>query len=130
APLLPEEFEAQLAWALPAWPDDVLQYWLQHGHGPVAHGERLAGAVLAAGSRPLSTVVAELGRHHRLAGAVPFVARLVGALALPPRRLAHRELPLGGYADVTTRGAPEHVLPVQLALEPEEFLRRFAQGEL
>jgi hypothetical protein len=61
---------------------------------------------------------------------VPFVSRLVSALSLPPRRLIDRELPLGGYADVTTRGLPEQILPGQFALDELEFLRRFAENEL
>jgi hypothetical protein len=58
------------------------------------------------------------------------VAQLDGALALPPRRLADSELPLGGYSDVATRGLPEQILPGQFALDPDEFLRRFAGREL
>ncbi|MEJ7680216.1 MAG: hypothetical protein WKG06_20645 [Segetibacter sp.] len=51
-------------------------------------------------------------------------------LALPPRRLAHAELPLGGYSDVANRGQPEQILPGQFALDMDEFLRRFAEREL
>ena len=36
----------------------------------------------------------------------------------------------GGYTDITTRGAPERILPIQFALDGEEFLRRFAEREL
>ncbi|HEY1189906.1 MAG TPA: hypothetical protein VGE74_19810, partial [Gemmata sp.] len=39
-------------------------------------------------------------------------------------------LPLGGYCDVTTRGGPERLLPSQFALDPDEFVRRFAAHEL
>ncbi len=49
---------------------------------------------------------------------------------MPPRRLAWAELQNGGYADLTTKGAPEQILPIQLAYEREEFLRRFAEHEL
>jgi hypothetical protein len=129
-PLSPEEVETYLASALPAWPAETLLHWLRHGQGPPEGGARLAAAVLESRLRPLATVLAEAGRHDRLAGAMPFVDRLVGALALPQRRLAPPQLPLGGYADVTTRGAPEGILPAQLALEPEEFIRRFAENEL
>src|SRR5262249_9229873 len=45
-------------------------------------------------------------------------------------RLDHSELPIGGYADVTTRGLPEQLLPSQFAVEDLEFVRRFAQNEL
>src|SRR5262249_28902167 len=39
-------------------------------------------------------------------------------------------LPLGGYADVATRGHLEQLLPSQLAYEDLEFIRRLAQREL
>src|SRR5262249_55810374 len=48
----------------------------------------------------------------------------------PPRRLAQRELPMGGYADVTTRGHPEQLLPSQFAVDTLEFIRRYAENEL
>src|SRR5205807_6694659 len=40
------------------------------------------------------------------------------------------ELPVGGYADVTTHGRPDQVLPSQLALDEWDFLRRYADHEL
>ena len=80
--------------------------------------------------RACSATLADLERRPRLAGAAPLIAPLAGALALPPRRLAQAEQPTGGYADVTTRGLPEQILPGQFALDPEEFLRRFAEREL
>ncbi len=49
---------------------------------------------------------------------------------MPPRRLDHSELPVGGYADVTTRGQPERLLPSQFAVDGLEFVRRFAEKEL
>ena len=61
---------------------------------------------------------------------MPLVERLAGALTLPPRRLAHAELPIGGYADIATRGQPEQILPAQFVLDDIEFLRRFAAHEL
>jgi hypothetical protein len=54
----------------------------------------------------------------------------VGALSLPPRRLADHQLPMGGYADVGTRGQPEQILPAQFALDELEFLRRHTEHEL
>ena len=39
-------------------------------------------------------------------------------------------MPVGGYADVTTRGKPDQILPSQFALEDLEFVRRFAENEL
>ena len=42
-------------------------------------------------------------------------------MTLPPRRLAHQELPVGGYADVTTHGPLEQILPAQFALDEWDF---------
>ena len=66
----------------------------------------------------------------RLSGAIPLVNAMVSALSLPPRRATPPQLPLGGYADVTTRGEPEQLLLSQLALDPDDFVRRFAEKEL
>ncbi len=80
--------------------------------------------------RSLADSLAELERRPRLAGIGRLVSRLEGVLSLPPRRLAWSELQEGGYADITTKGSPEQILPIQFALEGEEFLRRFAEREL
>ena len=80
--------------------------------------------------RSLAETLAELERSPRLAGIGRLVSRLEGAISLPPRRLAWSELQDGGYSDITTKGAPEQILPIQFALEGEEFLRRFAEREL
>jgi hypothetical protein len=129
-PFTPAEFEAIVSSALGRYSHDELVHWLRHGlpAAPDA-SQRLAAEVLA---RPplLGDVLDELGRHERLAGAAPLVARLVGALALPPRRLADRQLPIGGYSDVGTRGQPEQILPAQFALDQLEFVRRHAENEL
>ena len=130
-PFTPEVFEAYLAVDLEPFTDEDLLHWFRHGTPRLRdQGEDLARALLASKPPTLEMVLAELSRHDRLSGAVPFVARLVSALTLPPRRLIDRELPLGGYADVTTRGMPEQILPAQFALDDLEFLRRFAEHEL
>jgi hypothetical protein len=130
-PLTPEVFEAVLACALEGYSFEQLADALRHGQ-PLARdaGPRLAQEVLLARPPSLGEVLADCSRHERLAGAVAFVDQLVGALTLPPRRLADRQLPLGGYADVGTRGQPEAILPVQFALDELEFLRRHAEHEL
>jgi hypothetical protein len=108
-----------------------LVHWFRHGRGPQPKaGEDLARELAAPRPRHLLEILATVTLRDRLAGAAPFVAQLVSALALPPRRLAHQELPLGGFADVTTRGHPEHLLPSQFAVEGDEFVRRFAEHEL
>jgi hypothetical protein len=123
----PEEFEEALSRQVDTLSDETIRHWLKHGRGPlVAPDARLAlpRACVLAG------VSAELARRPRLAGATRLVSRLEGAICLPPRRLARTDLENGGYSDVTTRGAPEQILPIQFALDEPEFLRRFAEHEL
>jgi hypothetical protein len=130
-PLYHEVFEATLAAALEGYSKEDLEHWFRHGQGPVRRqGEELAKSLLADKPPNLEAVLAEISRHDRLSGAVPFVAQLVGALTLPPRKLIDRDLPLGGYADVTTRGQPDQILASQFALDELEFLRRYAENEL
>src|SRR5262249_21689073 len=92
--------------------------------------EELAREIVPEKPRVLGDVLEALARRERLADALPYVAQLVSVLALPPRRLARQELPVGGYADVTTRGLPERLLPSQFALDDLDFIRRFAENEL
>ncbi len=128
-PLLPEAFQEQVLHQLAAYADDDLRAWFATGRGPI----RKAGAALAQEPpqpRTVAGVLAELLQRPRLAGAETYVPQLVSALALPPRRLTPQELPLGGYADMVTRGQVEDLLPSQHALDDLEFLRRFAEREL
>ena len=130
-PLAPAEFRAIVGRALARYGDDEVEHWLRHGTGPLkTAGDDVARALLATKPPSLDGVLADLAQRPRLAGAVPFVAQITGALSLPPRRLDQHELPQGGYADVTTRGRPEYILPSQYALDDLEFLRRFAENEL
>jgi hypothetical protein len=128
-PRPPEWFEAHVVRALESYGFDDYLHWFRHGTGPDKNVAPLAQAVAA---RPpsLAGVLAELARSPRLAGAMPYVDRFVGALTLPRRKLDRHELPVGGYDDITTRGNPAQLLPGQLALEPHEFVRRFAEREL
>ena len=76
-------------------------------------------------SRTCRAGPAEAPRRRRVSGWA-----LGRRLSLPPRRLEHQPVAVGGYADVTTRGHPEHLLPHQFALDGMEFLRRFAEREM
>ena len=126
-PLEPPEFEAGVRAGLRAFSADDLAHWLRHGRGPVGEaGEAVARVV----PKTLGEQLAEVESRPRLRVAAGLVARLAGALALPPRRLAQAELPLGGYSVVANRGQPEQILPGQFALDMDEFLRRFAEREL
>jgi hypothetical protein len=125
--LEPEEFESLVRDAVAELSDEAIGHWLRYGREPVGDaGERLTRFR----PRSLSAALADLERRPRLAGVGRLVSRLESALSLPPRRLAWSELQNGGYADVTTRGTPEQILPIQFALDSEEFLRRFAEREL
>ncbi len=130
-PLAVGDFEDQVLQAASAYTAPDLLHWFKYGNGPVKEAAKtIAQEVASTKPRSLAGVLADLARHDRLAGAVPFVSQLVSALSLPPRRLAHNELPLGGYSDVTTTGNPEQILPSQFALDDLEFLRRYAEREL
>jgi hypothetical protein len=129
--LSPGDFEARVLAALKPLTEEELRSWFRHGRGPIKEaGEEVARQLAALQPRSLAGILSQLAQNPRLSGAVPFVAQLVSALALPPRRMARPELPLGGYADVTTRGQPEHLLPSQFGLEDLEFIRRYAEKEL
>jgi hypothetical protein len=125
------EFEIRFLNALKRLSPGEIGSWLRHGRPPIpAVGERVAQAIEALRPKSLEGALAAIAGRERLAGAVPMVAQLVAALTLPPRRLAHRALPTGGYADIATRGRPEQILPSQFAIDDVEFLRRFAENEL
>ncbi len=126
-----DTFEGLLGVELEAYSFRELVHWFRHGQ-PSAEdqGEAVAEGLLADKPLSLSEFLAKVSRHDRLSGAVPFVDTLVGAISLPPRRHAEPLVAIGGFADVTTKGRPEAILPSQFALDEWEFLRRFAQNEL
>ena len=102
-----------------------------HGRGPVDESaETLVAEAVSLRPPNFAETLAALELRPRLSQAVPMVAHLAGALTLPARKLSDHSPPVGGYADVTTRGLPEQILPSQFALDDLEFLRRFAGGEL
>jgi hypothetical protein len=130
-PLSALDFEMRLQNALKQLGPDEIASWLRHGRGPLREpGLRVAEEIDALKPKTIEGILAALSARERLAGAIPMVAQLVSALNMPPRRLAHQALPTGGYADVTTRGRPEQILPSQFAIDDVEFLRRFAENEL
>jgi hypothetical protein len=130
-PLSAEVFEAHLAASLARYTPEQLVHWFRHGEPPVDdQAGRLASEITQRKPPSLSDVLAEVSRHERLRQAVPHVARLEGALSLPPRRLQSPRLQQGGYSDITAKGHPEQLLPSQFALDDLEFLRRWADNEL
>jgi hypothetical protein len=126
-PLRPEEFEAHILAALEAYSQEELTEWLRHGRGPVHDA---AGALARLLPASLAGRLAALLERPRLAGAEAFLRQLSGALTLPPRRLDQRDMPIGGYADVATRGPIAQILPSQFALDEDDFFRRLAEHEL
>jgi hypothetical protein len=128
-PLTRTEFERRIARRLSSLTDADLVHWFTHGSGPGLGGHALAEEIESLPSR-MARLLALARRRSRLVGAASLVPALDAALTLPPRGRPPEALPLGGYADVTTRGAPERLLPGQFALEPDEFVRRFAENEL
>src|SRR5262249_2678866 len=107
-----------------------LEHWLNFGCGPDEAGDKLADEIAARPPSLLEVMEAASRDRERLSGALALVSSLAGAITLPPRRLDQHELAVGGYADVTTRGSPERLLPSQYALDSLEFVRRFAEQEL
>lgn len=128
-PLDPIRFERMIIQEVSELTSDELRHWLRYGRGAIREGvaERVASLPRP---RSLSTLLSALERRPRLEGTTSLAVHLSGALTLPPRRLAPATLPLGGYADLATRGQPERILPSQLALDGDEFVRRFAAHEL
>src|SRR5262249_41658462 len=129
-PLPPAYFEEKVLSAAADYTEAGLEDWFRHGRGPV----KQAGQTLGRGLKPpeprsLAGALAALLERPRLAGIRSLVAPLVSALTLPPRRLAWQEIPVGGYADVTTHGRPDQILPSQFALDGWDFFRRFAEHE-
>jgi len=126
-PLEPEAFETFVFLALQRYGDEEMDDWLCDGRGPVAEAAHaLAQVIPMSLSERLDTLLA----RPRLAAAQAFLKQLTGALTLPPRRLLHNDLPLGGYTDVTTHGNVDQILLSQFALDDWDFLRRFAEREL
>ncbi len=123
----PQEFEALFRRRLGLLTDDEIRHWLRHGRGRVGRDIERSIPIYP---RSVTQALTEMERRPRLRGIGARSTRLDGMLWIPSRRLDRPELRGGGYADVTTRGAPEQILPIQFALDDEEFLRRFAEREL
>jgi hypothetical protein len=117
--------EAIVSSRLEGFSDEVIHHWLKFGRGPVGDGGEIPIP-----PRGLVGATPQVEERPRLTGLTRLISRLEGALSLPPRRLDHDGPETAGYWDLTTRGSPEQILPIQFALEDAEFLRRFAEHEL
>jgi hypothetical protein len=123
----PKKFKALIRRRLDLLGDEEIRHWLRHGRGP-SGGD--IDHLLPVCPKSVSRAFSEIERRPRLAGTLALASRLEAVLSIPSRRLDRRELQGGGYTDITTRGAPERILPIQFALDGEEFLRRFSEREL
>ena len=124
-------FHDRVAARLRAMTDFEVRHWLRHGTGPHdLPAEQIAAELDRKPPGMAEFLDAAVKDRSRLGGAVPLVRHFVSALALPPRKRTPPKLPVGGYADVTNRGDPGRLLPSQLALDPDDFVRRFAENEL
>jgi hypothetical protein len=129
-PLPSYEFENKLRQALKGCSPQDLEHWLKHGCAPIHQAGKKMAATMHVEERRVGELLSSVMKRPRLAGAARFVPQMVSALSLLPRVLRPQQLPLGGYADLATRGHPEQIIPSQFALEGWEFLRRFAEREL
>ena len=122
-----EQLEAMVRWRLDRLDDAEIRHWLRHGRtatrsemphsipiGPESLSQRVQRdrAAAAAGGN------SGAGRSSR-GCAFPAVAAARSARARGRRLLRHHD-----------PRAPERILPIQFALDGEEFLRRFAEREL
>ncbi len=128
-PLTRAEFVERIFTRLASSDEAAIEHWFTFGCGPDGAGSRLAEQAETLPER-LARLLVRARRRARLVGAAALVPALDAALTLPPRGRPPAALPLGGYCDVTTRGDPERLLPGQFALDPDEFVRRFAANEL
>ncbi|QEL19627.1 hypothetical protein [Limnoglobus roseus] len=126
----PATIEKMLDSALAKHTPKMLAAWLEYGGPtPTAVGEQLAEPVESLPLR-IGKLLAMARTRPRLTGAAWLTPALDAALTFPPRRPKANAVPLGGYADVATRGHPERLLLSQFALDSDEFVRRFAEREL
>jgi len=126
-PLEPSAFEDLLLKALAQLTPDQLRHWLKHG---CDSQEEPSEAQLPKLPRSLREAFEKLAEEPRLVAALSLVETLEGMLTLPSRVLQRATLPTGGYTDLSTRGHPERILPSQLVLDGDEFIRRYSENEL
>lgn len=129
--LTPDLFAEAITSRLARLDAHEIHHWLAHGCAPIEDGaEALARRALIPPRRRLERALALLARRERVAPALAWLPMFAAALHVPPRRLDLEPLATGGYSDVSSRGDLGQVLPWMRALDPDEFLRRLADGEL
>ncbi|MCG3185079.1 MAG: hypothetical protein ICCCNLDF_03261 [Planctomycetes bacterium] len=129
-PLSAASFDAHLLRLLNGMTAEDLRHWLRHGRGPRVDDKAPPLELPAPAPRTLGSMLEDALKRKRMAGVAPFIDQMISALTLPPRRVQHSELPVGGYSSVTNRGHPDQILPGEFAVDELEFLRRYAENEL
>ncbi|HEX3313675.1 MAG TPA: hypothetical protein VHR72_02235, partial [Gemmataceae bacterium] len=124
-----KSFDVFLAAGLDLLADDAIAHWLKFGR-PLLDDAGKTLLLEPPAPKTWDAIASELLKRPRLSAASAYADQMVTALSVPPRRHAPQQLPLGGYADVVTRGHVERLLPSQHAFDDLEFLRRYAEGEL
>ena len=119
----------KLAAQIASLSDEQLRHWFRFGRPSLAPDERIAEELESLPLRVLK-LIAAARTSPRLVGAASLIPALDAGLTIPPRKRSPDAVPQGGYSDVTTRGDPDRLLPSQFALDPDEFVRRFAEHEL
>lgn len=127
--LSPPELQSFFDESLNRLHEEALVHWFTYGTAPGSGGEELARQTETLATR-LARMLELVDKSERLAGAAALIPMLNAALCLPPRQRCLDSLPQGGYCDVAARGDLAQLLPHQFALDPDEFVRRFAGNEL
>ncbi len=128
-PLDPAALELHLEKILKPWTQERFLHWLKFGSAPTGAAETIREKVETLPEK-IAAIMQMAWQRPRLSGAVSLVPMLDGALTFPPRRQTPRSLNLGGFAEIATKGDLSRLLISQLALDPDEFLRRYIEGEL
>lgn len=123
------EFLEIIAAQLREYDDATLDYALKFGIWPTDSGEKIADEIDDLPGT-VERVLALARTRPGLVGAALLAPVFDAAMTLPVRSRTTETLPLGGYSDVTTRGDPDRLLLSQFALDPDDFVRRFAEREL
>ncbi len=126
-PLEPPAFDSWLLATLAKLTPDQVRHWLKHGCDSIADVDE---SKVPTFPPSLSAAFDSLHQYPRLTPALSLAESVEGMLTLPPRAQQGVHIPAGGYTDLSTRGLPERIVPTQLALDPDEFVRRFAENEL
>jgi len=129
APVPPREIQRVIVQSLRSFSNADLERWIRFGEKTPPNPKTMVEELDALPQRVVQ-LLRQAQKSGRLAAAVTLVPWLEAALSWPDESARGASLEIGGFAQIATRGDPSRLLVSQLALDPEEFLRRFAEGEL